>query len=166
MLYQLIEKLDANFKFETVSAHCDIPCKIYDPHQAQLCILTMIRMVELLNELVEKSSLSVNEQAQFQRLINEKEQHGRKLKEEITVIWGDYFKAPQIDNHPGIHELTHAILLATSAAKQHIDMVTTEELLLKVNRFAEIFWQTKGIETYVATSPCPPHKPVVYPKIG
>ena len=37
--------------FETVFAHCDIPCKIYDPVIAQISVLTMIRLVDLIDEL-------------------------------------------------------------------------------------------------------------------
>jgi len=34
-------------------AHCDIPCGIYDPHQAQLAAHTIIRMTQLLSEIKE-----------------------------------------------------------------------------------------------------------------
>jgi len=166
LLYEIIERLDSNLHFERVSAHCDIPCKIYDPISAQLAVLTMIRMVELLEDLEQKAPLSLSQQAQFQRLVAEKESHGKKVKEEIRVIWGDYFKSPQIEAYPEIHELTHSIMLATSFAKQHIDMDASMDLLAKVNRFAEIFWQSKGVETHVATCPYPPSKALVYPKLG
>ena len=29
------------------------------------------------------------------RLVAEKETHAEKVKQEVRVIWGDYFKAPQ-----------------------------------------------------------------------
>jgi len=35
----------------TVYAHCDIPCGIYDPHEAQIAALTVIRMDQLVAEL-------------------------------------------------------------------------------------------------------------------
>jgi len=34
MLYNLINKLDEMIHFSTVSAHSDIPCKIYDTYSA------------------------------------------------------------------------------------------------------------------------------------
>lgn len=166
MLFKLLEKVDNKKSFQTVSAHCDIPCKIYDPISAQLAVLTMIRMVDLLTELDSKAELSLNDKAQFSRLISEKENHGHKVKNEIRVIWGDYIKQPQLDEFPEIHELVHNIMLTASAAKQHIDKEITLKLLTLVNRFAEIFWTTKGVDTYTAVSPYPPAQNVIYPKLS
>lgn len=166
MLYRLLSVLDAKKSFSRVSAHCDIPCKIYDPISAQISVLTMVRMVDLLDELVEKDTLSANEQAQFSRLVAQKEEHGFKVKEEIRVIWGDYIKQPQLEKFPELHELTHSIMLAASKAKQHIDKAATLDLLAKVNRFAEIFWTTKGIDVFTAICPYPPEQAVVYPKLN
>ena len=143
MLFKLVSAMDKKLSFSSVSAHCDIPCKIYDPITAQLAVLTMIRMVDLLDEFGCKDSFSLNDQAQFARLITEKEVHGLKVKEEIRVIWGDYIKQPQLEQFPELHELTHGIMLAASKAKQNIDKAVTLDLLTKVNRFAEIFWTTK-----------------------
>lgn len=166
MLYRLLSALDAKKSFSRVSAHCDIPCKIYDPSSAQIAVLTMIRMVDLLEELAAKDALSANEQAQFSRLVAQKEEHGFKVKEEIRVIWGDYIKQPQLEKFPELHELTHSIMLAASKAKQHIDKAATLDLLAKVNRFAEIFWTTKGVDVFTATCPYPPEQAVVYPKLN
>ncbi|MGL1956041.1 MAG: superoxide dismutase, Ni [Colwellia sp.] len=165
MFYNLINKLDEKFHFSTVSAHCDIPCKIYDPITAQISALTMIRMVDLLNELNEKSELSANDHAQFSRLVAQKESHGKKVKEEIMIIWGDFIKAPQLEKFPELDRLVHSIMLVSSNAKQHINKATSLDLLDKVNRFAEIFWQCKGFETYTATCPYPPEQIVVYPTL-
>lgn len=166
MLFKLLNKLDAKMGFERVSAHCDIPCKIYDPISAQLAVLTMIRMVDLLEELNQKFDWTANDKAQFSRLVSEKETHGYKVKEEVRVIWGDYIKQPQLDAFPEIHQLVHSIMLKTSAAKQHIDRAVTLELLELVNRFAEIFWATKGVEVFRAVSPYPPAQELVYPKLN
>lgn len=163
MLFELLSTLDKKKHFKTVSAHCDIPCKIYDPISAQLAVMTMLRLVDLLDAINTDTRLNVNEQAQFNRLVAEKEQHGNKVKSEIAIIWGDYFKQPQLDTFPEIHQLTHSIMLAASAAKQHIDRTLVMVLLEKVNRFAEIFWQTKGITTYQAQAPYPPMEKLVYP---
>lgn len=163
MLYNFIEQLDKKFRFATVSAHCDIPCKIYDPITAQIAVLTMIRMVDLLAELQAKSELTTNEQAQFSRLVAQKEHHGIKVKDEITVIWGDFFKSPQIEEFPEIHDLVHSIMMQASQAKQHIDKDITLTLLSQVNHFAEIFWHCKGEKTFVEQCPYPPEQSVVYP---
>tara|TARA_B100000989_G_C19506884_1_gene456911 strand:+ start:531 stop:1034 length:504 start_codon:yes stop_codon:yes gene_type:complete len=165
MLYNLIDKLNNSYEFDEAKAHCDIPCKIYDPIIAQIAVLTIIRTVDLINELEEKDNLSSGDNAQFSRLVSQKEEHGIRVKEEIRVIWGDYFKEPQISEFPEIHELTHKIMLAASKSKQNIDKNASLELLDNVNRFAEIFWKTKGVNTFKATSPYPPALELIYPDL-
>jgi nickel superoxide dismutase len=165
MLYNFIARLDRKLHFPVVMAHCDIPCKIYDPISAQIAALTIIRMVDLLNALKEKASLTLDEQAEFLRLVNQKEIHGVKVKEEISVIWGDYIKAPQLEKYPELHELVHEIMLISSQAKQHISRDVAMRLLQKVNRFAEIFWATKQVNTFTATCPYPPAEQLVYPSL-
>ena len=165
MLHTLIQKMDQRFAFQAASAHCDIPCKIYDPITAQLAALTVIRMCDLIVELAEKESLTLAEQAQLSRLVGEKETHAAKVKDEIRVIWGDYFKQPQFDQVSGIHDLAHNIMLAASKCKQHLDRQYAVELLTLVNRFAEAFWTTKSIATFIANAPYPPNEAVVYPKL-
>ena len=96
MIHQLLSKLHAVSPFPAVSAHCDIPCKIYDPFSAQLAALSVIRFVDLLNELAEKENCVRRESAN-ERLVAEKETHAEKVKQEVRVIWGDYFKAPQFE---------------------------------------------------------------------
>jgi len=63
----------------------------------------MIRLVDLIDELDMSNSSSINDKAQFNRLVSQKEEHGIKVKDEISIIWGDYFKKPQFDEFPVIH---------------------------------------------------------------
>ncbi len=166
MFHSLLSKLDKQFKFDQVSAHCDIPCKIYDPAVAQISALTIIRLLDLIQELNDKDELTLADQAQLARLVAQKEEHATKVKEEIRIIWGDYYKQPQFDQLPDAHELTHSIMLQASKCKQHIDRAMGVTLLELVNKFAKGFWLTKGVATFTATSPYPPAETVVYPKLG
>ena len=165
MIYSFFNLINKYLPFKTVSAHCDIPCKIYDPMNAQISVLTMIRICDLIEELDSKNTDHVNDKAQFSRLIAQKEEHGVKVKEEIRVIWGDYIKQPQLEKFPELHELAHSIMLNASKAKQEVNKDVTIELLEKVNRFAEIFWTTKDIKTYKAVCPYPPAKEIIYPDL-
>lgn len=165
MIHSLLSKIDAIKPFDKASAHCDIPCKIYDPISAQLAALSVIRFVDLLNEIAEKESLSFADHAQMSRLIAEKETHAEKVKHEVRVIWGDYFKAPQFEKFPDTSELVHKIMLAGSGCKQHVSRDKALELLSLVNEFATRFWETKGVATKTATCPYPPSEEVVYPEL-
>jgi len=38
------------FKINKVQAHCDIPCKVYDPSVIQYSTLSIVRFIDLINE--------------------------------------------------------------------------------------------------------------------
>ena len=82
-------------KFESVSAHCDIPCKVYDPYMAQYAAISVLRLIDLINEMPDKTTLK-SDLAKLNRLVAQKEEHAHKVKEEVATIWGDYFKQPKI----------------------------------------------------------------------
>ncbi|GHA42578.1 superoxide dismutase, Ni [Photobacterium aphoticum] len=166
MLHKLLTAFDRQHPLPTVSAHCDIPCKIYDPISAQLSVLTMIRLCDLIDELATKPALTIQDQAQLARLVAQKEQHGIELKQQVTVIWGDYFKQPQFDQVAGVHDLVHRIMLQASKTKQHVVRAHALELLELVNQFAEAFWLTKGVKTFRAQCPYPTEQIVAYPALS
>ncbi len=165
MMYQLIKLYDKVVGVDRVAAHCDIPCKIYDPISAQIAALSVIRFMDLIAELEGKDSLTLADQAQLSRLVTEKETHAEKAKHEVRVIWGDYFKQPQFEKYPDASKLVHEIMLAGSACKQGIERSKGEKLLELINEFADAFWTTKNVTTYTAKCPYPPEENVVYPKI-
>ncbi len=165
MIHRLIKHIDKSLTFDTAAAHCDIPCKIYDPSTAQIAALTIIRMLDLIEEINAKDSLSLADQAQLIRLVDQKEEHATRVKNEIRTIWGDFFKQPQFDKYPNTHTLVHNIMLQASKCKQHIDRSMGTDLLTLVNEFAESFWACKGVSTFTAKCPYPPAENVVYPKL-
>ena len=150
------------FEIKTVSAHCDIPCKIYDPAIFLVAGLSVARLVDLIQE--ESNDLSsLKSKAQLCRLISEKEEQARIVKQEVNTIWGDYFKQPQLEEFPETHSLVHQIMQMASKCKQEIDRNNGVELLKKVNKFTEIFWETKNVETQKFYAPYPPELVIVCP---
>ena len=125
-----------------VHAHCDVPCGIYDPHQAELAARTVARMVELIGQLP-KENLSEADRAKFVRCIQIKEQHAEIVKHEIQVIWSDYFKPEHLERYPDIHDRTWKILKLASKNKQNIDAQAAADLEAAVKEYADIFWSTK-----------------------
>ena len=129
-------------------AHCDIPCGIYDPYQAQLAAISIIRMTGMINDLKASSEPSFDERKkiihQISRLTKVKEEHAELVKHEVRVIWGDYFKEEHLKKYPNLHDLVFSIMKYASKARQEINMEESEELLKKVQTLAEIFWKTKG----------------------
>lgn len=127
----------------TAYAHCDIPCGIYDPYYAQVAAHTVLRMTQLIKEEHETDQKILAHN--IARLTKVKEDHAEILKHEIRVIWGDYFKEEHIQKYPKLHELVFSIMKLASKARQHVDEEAAKELVSKVQEFAEIFLQTKGV---------------------
>ena len=165
MLYKTMKKLDESFHIESVDAHCDIPCGIYDPHQAQIGALTVIRMVDLINSLVE--SHEHDGKAEFHnsiaRYVAVKEEHAELTKHEIRVIWGDFIKEKHLEDYPQLSGLVHKIMQLGSKARQTVNRETALSLLDAVNEFAEIFWKIKGKETKRVKSPYSVSEDLVLP---
>ena len=165
MLHRMLQKLDESVHFDAVDAHCDIPCGIYDPHQAQIGALTVIRMVDLIESMVKEHGQGdtaefINSMARY---IAVKEQHAELTKHEIRVIWGDFIKEAHLEEYPQLNGLVHKIMSLGSKARQTVDRETAVALLEAVNEFAEIFWQIKGKETKRVKAPYAPAEEVVYP---
>ncbi|RBO84098.1 superoxide dismutase, Ni [Marinomonas aquiplantarum] len=165
MMHNMVKVLDKVIGFKTAQAHCDIPCKIYDPSTALLAALSCVRLMDLIKEIEDKETLTVADYAQIARLVGEKESASTEVKEAVRIIWGDYFKAPQFEQVPNAHDLTHSIMLQASKCKQGINREEGEKLVSLVNEFAEAFWLTKGVTTYRAPCPYPPMLDTVYPDL-
>ena len=152
-------------KVKNVKAHCDIPCAVYDPAVAQYAALSVLRFLDLIGEMPENIN-SKKDLAHLTRLIQQKEEHAIEVKDAVRTIWGDYFKEPQMEKFPEIHELSHSIMITASKCKQDIDRQNGVDLLEKVNRFAEIFWATKDVNTETKKSLNPPHMDIIVPVLG
>ncbi len=144
-----------------VYAHCDIPCGIYDPHSAQVAALTVIRMMDLISESGDASGTVPTHN--IARYTEVKEKHAELCKHEVRIIWGDYFKEDQILEYPSLNDTVREIMVLASKSKQGIDRSAGLKLLEEVNRFAEIFWKTKGVETKRVVPPYGPNEEIVIP---
>ncbi|MDD3324370.1 MAG: superoxide dismutase, Ni [Sulfurospirillaceae bacterium] len=157
-----MKKIFEILKPQSVSAHCDVPCGIYDPIVAQIAALSVIRMVDQIKALV-KGDDEVSYFNTLSRYIAVKESEAIKCKDEIRIIWGDFIKPAHLEKYPEIHTIVHNIMALGGASKQHVSREKALELLQEVNKFAEIFWAIKGVPTKSAKAPYLPNEIVVYP---
>ena len=149
------------FQIKNAYAHCDIPCKIYDPAVSLVAALSVVRLTDILLEIDDLSSL--DSQSKLARVVVQKEDEAQKVKDEVNIIWGDYFREPQLEAFPETHEIVHGIMRLGSKCKQEVSREAAEELLRELNRFVDIFWKTKDIETKTVIAPYPPALPMVVP---
>ena len=129
----LIKFLPAN----TIYAHCDIPCGIYDPKPAQIAATTVLKMVQKLSEYPESD---LNNRV---RAIWTKEEHARKCKEELLILWTDYFKSEHLEKFPDLHDKLWKAAKLCSKNKQSVDEAAAQELIKAVDEIAEIFAESK-----------------------
>ncbi|HXU97591.1 MAG TPA: superoxide dismutase, Ni [Jiangellaceae bacterium] len=123
-----------------VSAHCDLPCGVYDPAQARI-------EAQSVKAICEK--LQGNNDPDFRtRALLIKEQRAELVKHHLWVLWTDYFKPPHFEKYPDLHQLfNEATKLAgggPGGAKSSDDPAVADELLAKIDEIAEIFAETKA----------------------
>ena len=121
----------------TASAHCDLPCGVYDPAQARI-------EAESVKAIMEK--YQGNEDPVFRtRALLIKEQRAELVKHHLWVLWTDYFKAPHFAAYPQLNTLFNEAtkLAGAGGTKGTTDVAVADQLLAKIDEIAVIFWETK-----------------------
>ena len=144
MFRTILRMTDRVLPIGVANAHCDIPCGIYDPRDAIQAAQTVIRMTELIEEMGAPSSVA--EHNSFARYVAAKEEHATKAKDDILVIWTDYFKPEHLSDYPNLHELFWNADKLAGANKQGVSSSSAKELVDAVDGIAKIFWATKGVD--------------------
>ena len=124
-------------------AHCDIPCGIYDPHNAQLAAHTVIRMTQLLIDL--KREDEIKAEHDIARITHVKEEHSSLIEEELETLRNDYFKIEHFEKFSNLKDLFEKALKYSAISRQTIDIRAAEETLENVLKIAEIFYKTKNV---------------------
>ena len=120
-----------------VSAHCDLPCGVYDPAQARI-------EAESVKMIIQK--VADNDDPDFRtRAVLIKEQRAELAKHHVSVLWSDYFKPPHFEKYPNLHQLFNEAtkLAGAGGTKGSLDVAVADKLLGKIDEIAEIFWATK-----------------------
>ena len=134
-----IERL---FSVREASAHCDIPCGIYDPVSAKIAAQTVQKMVLRIEQFEDAGdAASANTMGRY---ITVKEEHAELCKHELRVLWADY-TWPGTDENEIAAKFNAALKLA-GQCKQTVSMENAEALVAAVDDIATVFWGTKGVE--------------------
>lgn len=145
MTYSFFNLLNRFIPAKEVFAHCDIPCGIYTPEPAQTAALTVVRMMEKLSEAhipEDEKSEDIDYTKHHNdvvRMIIVKEQHAQICKEQLLILWTDYFKEEHVAMFPSLHETFWKATKLCSKAKQEVSMETAEALKTAVDEIAGIF---------------------------
>lgn len=135
------------FKRKKVYAHCDGPCGVYDPASARIAGEAVLSMTKKLLDLKkpEKADEKVNlaYHNTLIRYIQIKEQEAQKCKDEVLILWTDYFKTIHLEMFPELHDLFWKTAKLCSINKQEIDIAHAEKLITNLEEIHHIFWKTK-----------------------
>ena len=127
--------------YKAAYAHCDIPCGIYDPHQAQVAAHTIIRMTQFLEEI--KRENETKAEHDIARVTFVKEEHSNILEHEMATLEKDYFKEEHFKKFSNLRALFSSANKLVAKARQGIDMASAKELLETVMQISEIFYKSK-----------------------
>lgn len=147
-LFSFLSFLHRFFPAKPVYAHCDIPCGIYTVEPAKTAAKTVIRMVELIEKLEPPNFANFNSETakgkanSLVRYIAVKEEHAQKCKEELLILWTDYFKPEHLEMFPNLHERFWKAAKLCSRAKQEVSMEAAVQLKAAVEEIADIFEKT------------------------
>jgi len=139
----VLRLIDRVFPLQTVFAHCDVPCGIYDPKPAQIASETVIKMVEKIQAFDNKTA-TVADRNTFVRAVWTKEEHARKCKEELLILWTDFFKPEHLTMFPELHDTFWKAAKLCSQNKQTVDMKAAQELKKAVDEIAGMFAKAKA----------------------
>ena len=124
-----------------VYAHCDVPCGIYETDSATHAAATCLRMVEKINALGELDT--ADKHANFVRMITMKEKHAQKVKNELYVLWSDYFKPEHLEKFPELHTTFWQAIKQASEVKHVVSIDACNTLIERVQTVSDIFAQSK-----------------------
>ncbi len=121
---------------QTVHAHCDLPCGVYDPAQARI-------EAESVKAIMEKYNAS-DDAAFRERALFIKEQRADLVKHHLWVLWTDYFKPEHLQAHPDLHDVFWKATKLAGDSKKTTDEAVGAQLLDCIAQIDKIFWATKS----------------------
>ncbi len=129
-------------------AHCDGPCGVYDPASARIAAEAVLSMTKKLLAMAPPSGSDPSSWAEynntFSRYVTVKEEQSQETKEELLILWTDYFKPEHLSQFPDLHETFWKAAKLCSACKVSLDQSKAEELLKTVEKIHNMFWKSKG----------------------
>ncbi len=116
-------------------AHCDLYCGVYDPAQAKIEALSVLRIAE-------KYQASDDEVFRA-RALALKEERAEEVKHHLMVLWADFFTADHRVEFPNLDDLFWQAIHQAGDAKKSADPEDGRKLIGLIDEISDIFWQTE-----------------------
>ena len=131
------------------NAHCDGPCGVYDPASARVAAEAVQSMTKKMLTLAANHSTDFGSAAYINtmsRYAAIKEEEAHKCKEELLVLWTDFFKPQHLEDNPDLHNVFWQAAKLCSACKVEVSSEHAQELMDAVEEIHNMFWKVKGRE--------------------
>ena len=150
MLEAALKALNQSLSANTAEAHCDGPCGVYDPASARIAAEAGLSMTKKILALEPPPTADGAAWAAYlntmSRYVAIKEEQTHIAKEELLVLWTDYFKPQHLEAHPDLHTIFWKAAKLCSAVKVEVNLAHAEEMMETIEKIHNIFWATKGRE--------------------
>ena len=123
----------------TAHAHCDLYCGVYDPAQAKIEALSVLKIAQKYQES--------DDEAFKARAIQLKEERAELAKHHLMVLWADFFTADHRSEFPDLDDLFWRAIHQAGDAKKSMDPADGQKLIDLIDEVAEIFWKTEKAKT-------------------
>lgn len=148
MLNTAIFALKAWLPATEVHAHCDGPCGVYDPSSARIAAEAVLSMTKKILDLEppaagDKAALVAYENT-LSRYIAIKEEQAQITKDELLILWTDYFKPVHLEQFPDLHDTFWKAAKLCSACKVEVSLQHAQDLMAAVQKVHGIFWASKS----------------------
>ena len=133
--------------FETAEAHCDGPCGVYDPASARIAAEAVLSMTKKILDLKAPESGDAKATAAYYntltRYIVIKEEQAQDAKDQLLILWTDYFKPEHLEKYPNLHDTFWKAAKLCSSTKVEVSLEHAQELMDAIKEIHGIFWGSK-----------------------
>jgi nickel superoxide dismutase len=116
-------------------AHCDLYCGVYDPAQAKIEAMSVLKIAEKYQES--------DDEVFKARALALKEERAEEVKHHLMVLWADFFSADHRAEFPNLDDLFWRAIHQAGDAKKSADPEDGRKLVALVDEISDIFWQTE-----------------------
>ena len=148
MFDKAIKHLRNTRETQAVEAHCDGPCGVYDPASVRIAAEAAVSMTKKILAMTPPDGSDAAAMAAYlntlSRYVAIKEEQAHLAKEELLVLWTDFFKPHHLEQHPNLHDTFWKAAKLCSAVKVEVSAQHAQELMDAVKEIHELFWAIKG----------------------
>lgn len=116
-------------------AHCDLYCGVYDPAQAKIEAMSVLKIAE--------KYASSDDEVFKARAIALKEERADEVKHHLMVLWADFFTADHRKEFSNLDDLFWKAIHQAGDAKKSVDPEDGRKLIALIDEIGDIFWQTE-----------------------